>query len=154
MQRIIIADVSCLILLDKINKLDLLKILFHTITITPEVASEFKNSLPVWIEFRNVGDKTLQLFIEKFVDKGEASAIALAKELRNCLLIIDDLKGRIFAQKNRIAITGTLGIIIEAKLAGIIPTVTPILTLIKETNFKISKKLEFEILERAGESHL
>jgi len=153
MQRIIIADVSCLILLDKINKLDLLKILFHTITITPEVASEFKNSLPVWIEFRNVGDKTLQLFIEKFVDKGEASAIALAKELRNCLLIIDDLKGRIFAQKNRIAITGTLGIIIEAKLAGIIP-VTPILTLIKETNFRISKKLEFEILERAGESHL
>ncbi len=92
MQRIIIADVSCLILLDKINKLDLLKILFHTITITPEVASEFKNSLPVWIEFRNVGDKTLQLFIEKFVDKGEASAIALAKELRNSLLIIDRFK--------------------------------------------------------------
>jgi len=49
---------------------------------------------------------------------------------------LTDLKGRIFAQKNRIAITGTLGIIIEAKLAGIIP-VTPILTLIKETNFRI-----------------
>lgn len=152
MPKIIIADASCLILLDKIGKLKLLKKLFGTITITPEIASEFGSRLPFWIKIRPVADNTLQLFIEKFVDKGEASAITLAKEFRNCLLIIDDLKGRIFARKTGIAITGTLGIIVEAKLAGIIPVVRPLLSKIKDTNFRISKKLEFQILKKAGEN--
>lgn len=151
MQRIIIADASCLILLDKIGKLKLLRKLFGTITITPEVASEFGSQLPFWIKTLPTLDKTLQLYIEKFVDKGEASAITLAKEFRNSLLIIDDLKGRIFARKTGIAITGTLGIIVEAKFAGIITSVKPLLLKIKETNFRISKELEDQILKIAGE---
>jgi predicted nucleic acid-binding protein len=152
MQEIIIADASCLILLDKIGHLKLLKKLFGTVIITPEVASEFGSGLPFWIKIRTTTDKTLQVFIEKFVDKGEASAITLAKEFRNCLLIIDDLKGRTFAQKAEIAITGTLGIIVEAKFVGIIPAVKPLLLQIKETNFRISRKLEFQILKKAGEN--
>lgn len=152
MQKIIIADASCLILLDKIGKLRVLKKLFATITITPEVASEFGARLPSWIKIRPTRDKALQLFIGKFVDKGEASAIALAKEFRNCLLIIDDLKGRRFAQKTGIAITGTLGILVEAKIAGIIPAVRPLLLKIRETNFRISTKLELMVLKLAGES--
>jgi predicted nucleic acid-binding protein len=151
MQRIIIADASCLILLDKIGKLQLLRKLFGTITITPEVASEFGSQLPFWIKTLPTLDKTLQLYIEKFVDKGDARAITLAKEFRNSLLIIDDLKGRIFAQKTGIAITGTLGIIVEAKFAGIITSIKPLLLKIKKTNFRISKELEDQILKIAGE---
>lgn len=83
MQRIIIADASCLILLDKIGNLKLLRKLFGTITITPEVASEFGLRLPFWIKTLPTSDKTLQLYIEKFVDKGEASVITLAKEFQN-----------------------------------------------------------------------
>jgi len=41
MQRIIVADTSCLILLQKIQGLDLLRELFAEITITKEVAEEF-----------------------------------------------------------------------------------------------------------------
>jgi predicted nucleic acid-binding protein len=67
-------------------------------------------------------------------------------------LIIDDLKGRRFAQKTGIAITGTLGILVEAKIAGIIPAVRPLLLKIRETNFRISTKLELMALKLAGES--
>ncbi|HSV09979.1 MAG TPA: hypothetical protein VLI68_04370 [Hanamia sp.] len=87
--------------------------------------------LPSWVEIRNASDKGYQAFVEKSVDKGEASAIALAVELSDCLLIIDDLKGRKFAQKIGLTIIGTVGIIVDAKVNGIIPSVKPILWKIK-----------------------
>jgi predicted nucleic acid-binding protein len=46
MDKIIISDTSCLIALSKIDKLDLLKDLYHEIIITPEVHQEFGGSLP------------------------------------------------------------------------------------------------------------
>ena len=89
--------------------------------------------------------------IEASIDKGEASAIALAIEFDVCLLIIDDLKGRKFAKKIGLKITGTLGIIIEAKLGGHIIAVKPIIDKIKATNFRISETIERAVLLRCDE---
>jgi predicted nucleic acid-binding protein len=91
------------------------------------------------------------LLIESFVDKGEASAIALALESENSLLIIDDRKGRKFARQLGLSIIGTIGIIVDAKLAGFIPSVKPLLVKIKTTNFRITEELELLILQKAGE---
>lgn len=41
MSKLIIADTSCLIALERINRLALLEILFEKITITPEIRREF-----------------------------------------------------------------------------------------------------------------
>lgn len=151
MPKTIISDASCIILLDKIGELDLLNKLFGKIIITSEVASEFGHLLPSWFEIQEPIDKNFQALIEKSVDKGEASAIALPVELDNCLLIIDDLKGRKFASKLGLIITGTMGVIVDSKFAGIISSVRPILLKIKETNFRISKDVELLILNKAGE---
>jgi predicted nucleic acid-binding protein len=151
MHRTIISDTSCLILLDKIGELSILNKLFGNITTTSEVAEEFGQPLPPWFEIKEPNDKNYQAIIEASVDKGEASAIALAIELDDCLLIIDDLKGRKFAHQLGLTIIGTIGIIVDAKLAGIIPSVKPILSKIKSTNFRITEKLELLILKRAGE---
>jgi predicted nucleic acid-binding protein len=96
-------------------------------------------------------DKNYQSIIEASVDKGEASAIALAIELDDCLLIIDDLKGRKFANQIGLTIIGTIGVIVDAKLTGIITSVKPILGKIKSTNFRITEQLEAIILKRSGE---
>ena len=93
MHKAIISDTSCIILLDKIEELDILNKLFGTIITTREVAEEFWEPLPLWFELRQPTDKNYQSIIEASFDKGEASAIALAIELEDCLLIIDDLKG-------------------------------------------------------------
>lgn len=69
----------------------------------------------------------------------------------DCLLIIDDLKGRKFAQQLGLAIIGTVGVIVDAKLAGIITSVKPILSKIKATNFRLSERLELLILKKANE---
>ena len=151
MHRAIISDTSCIILLDKIGELGILKKLFGTIITTPEVAKEFGQALPVWFEVQQPKDKNCQLIIEASVDKGEASAIALAIELKNSLLIIDDLKGRKLAIELGLAIIGTIGVIVDAKLEGIIPSVKQILRKMRTTNFRISEQLELLILNKAGE---
>jgi len=151
MHKTIISDTSCLILLEKIGELEILNKLFGTIITTAEVAEEFGQTLPSWFELRQPTDKNYQSIIEASVDKGEASAIALAIELDDCLLIIDDLKGRKFAHQLGLTIIGTIGIIVDAKIAGIIPSVKPILAKIKATNFRITEQLELLILKRANE---
>jgi predicted nucleic acid-binding protein len=151
MRRIIISDTSCLILLDNIGELSILNKLFGNITTTSEVAIEFGRLLLPWIAFKEPSNKNYQSIIEASLDKGEASAIALAIELDNCLLIIDDLKGRKFAHQLGLTIIGTIGVIVDAKLAGIIPSIKPILSKIKSTNFRITDQLELLILKLADE---
>lgn len=152
MQKVIVSDTSCLILLEKIGELDLLHKVFGEILITQEVADEYGLNLPDWIFVQNPADKNYQKILETSVDKGEASAIALAVELVDCLLIIDDLKGRNLADALGIKITGTLGVILEAKISGKISSVKPLLAKIKQTDFHFSKELEKKILAKANEN--
>ncbi|MEO6404046.1 MAG: DUF3368 domain-containing protein [Ferruginibacter sp.] len=142
MQKIIVSDTSCLILLDKIGELSLLNKLFGSIITTPEVASEFGKPLPEWITIQKATNKDLQTIMESKVDKGEASAITLAMEMPDCVLIIDEIKGRRIAENLGLNITGTIGILIQANNAGIGISLKSILEKIKKTNFRISENLE------------
>jgi predicted nucleic acid-binding protein len=150
-RRVIISDTSCLILLDKINVLDLLHKLFGEITITSSIATEYKKKIPKWITVADPQNKTYQTILVASLDAGEASTLALALEQKDCLLIIDDLKGRKFAEKLDLAVTGTIGVLLDAKLSGHIKAVKPLLQKIKSTNFRISMELEKRIVEIAGE---
>ena len=78
MHRIIIADTSCFILLSKIGELDLLHKVYGQITTTAEIANEYGEKLPDWIDIRNVTDKYRQQLLEMHIDKGESSAIYLS----------------------------------------------------------------------------
>ncbi len=147
----IIADTSCFILLHKLNYLHVLYELFGKVTTTPEVFIELNKTLPEWIIIERVKDIHQQQLLEKEVDKCEASAISLAIEKENSLLILDDLKARRLAAKLNIQFTGTLGIFLKAKERGIISALKPILLNIQKTNFRFSDKVLKEILEIAGE---
>lgn len=54
----VITDTSCLILLEKIDALPILNLLFNNIFTTPEIASEFGKALPHWIQIKTVKNKT------------------------------------------------------------------------------------------------
>ena len=127
MQPVIISDTSCLILLQKIGELLLLQKLFDHIILTQIIADEWNNPLPQWIHIQNPTSIINQLVLEATLDKGEASAIALALETRDCVLIIDEQKGRKMAKQLGIAITGTLGILAQAKQNGFIVKLKPLL---------------------------
>ncbi len=151
MQKVIISDTSCLILLDNIGELDLLHKLYGTIITTTDVKLEFGKDLPQWFEIKEPADKNYQTIIENTVDKGEASTIALAIEYDDCLLIIDDLKGRKFAQQLGLHIIGTMGVIVDAKLSGIIYSIKPLIQKMRNTNFRITEVIEKIMLAKAGE---
>jgi len=147
----IISDTSCFITLSNIGELNLLQSLYKQIITTTEIAQEFGENLPNWIEVVSVSDKAKQELLEMQVDKGEASAIALALESENPFLIIDDNKARKLARNLKINHTGTIGVIIAAKRKGIIDSIKPILEKIKATNFRISADLELQALLQAEE---
>jgi len=151
MHKVIISDTSCLILLSKINELGLLKEVYGQIVTTTEIATEFGETLPIWVEILSVKDKLRQQILEMQIDKGESSAIALALEMNYSLIILDDLKARKVAGQLGLKFTGTLGVIIKAKLSGKIHSIKPLLFKIKQTNFRISSELENEALKEAGE---
>lgn len=85
------------------------------------------------------------------LDSGESSSIALCLEKKNCLLIIDERKGRKVAQDLDIPIIGTLGILLEAKNLGLVYSLRPLLEEVLKTNFRISKQLLNVVLEQANE---
>jgi predicted nucleic acid-binding protein len=151
MQKTIIADSSCLILLDKIEELELLKKLFGKVIITSIIAEEFGTPLPEWISIKNAENKNYQNILELSVDRGEASAIALAVEQSDCLLILDDQKARRLAAELNLKYTGTIALLVEAKSKGYITSVRPIINKIRKTNFHLTPELEKKILKSAGE---
>jgi predicted nucleic acid-binding protein len=140
-----------LILLAKIDRLDLLKTLFGKITITQIVADEFGTTLPSFIQIENPENPTYQKILESFVDIGEASVIALALEKKDCLLIIDDNKGRREAKQLGLTFTGTLGILIIAKQKKLIKTLTELITEIQKTDFRLSQSLIRDAKQRCNE---
>ena len=151
MHKIIISDTSCFIILTNIGELSLLQKLYSKITTTIEIATEFGEPLPDWVEILSVKGKDTQRLLEMQIDKGESSAIALALEIPDSLLILDDIKARKIASQLGLSITSTLGIIIKAKLEGIIPSVIPILNKIKQTDFRLSGEVELQVLKAAME---
>ena len=150
MDKIIISDTSCLIALSKIEKLDLLRDLYHEIIITIDVYQEFGGYIPDWVVITEVKDKQKQKDIEERLDKGEASSIALALETKNSTLIIDEIKGRKIAQSFNIDIIGTIGIILLAEKKGLISDVTGLILRLVNKGFRLSDKLINIIIDKYG----
>lgn len=151
MPKIIISDTSCFIVLTNIGELDLLHKVYGQIITTIDIATEFDEALPDWVEIQNVSDKYRQQLLEMQIDKGESSAIALALETPDCTVILDDYKARKIAERLGINITGTIGVIVKAKLKGVIPSIKPLLEKIKQTDFRLSSAIELLALEEAQE---
>ena len=137
---VIIADTSCLIILHKIGELDLLQRLFSQVAITPKIAEEYQNELPAWVRVTPPNEKSYRA-IAGILDDGEASAIALALDMSDSRLILDDIQARKYAKRLNLSVTGTLGIIALAQKEGIIPSAMKIIDKIQDTNFRLSDRV-------------
>ena len=151
MPKVIISDTSCFIVLSKIGELELLRKLNERIITSTEIAMEFGEPLPNWVEILSVNNRARLEILGVNIDLGESSAIALAFEIPETVVVLDDIKARKIATQLGLLITGTIGIIVKAKLKGIIPSIKPILEKIKSTDFRLSKELEYLALRAANE---
>ncbi|WP_462254524.1 DUF3368 domain-containing protein [Ferruginibacter sp.] len=134
-----------------IGELELLHKVYGQIVTTLDIATEYGEMLPEWVEIATVKDKYRQQLLEMQIDRGESSAIALALETPDSTIILDDYKARKIAEQLGIIFTGTIGVIIKAKLNGIIPSIKPLLEKIKQTDFRLSADIELQALKEANE---
>jgi len=151
LHKTIISDTSCFIILTNIGELELLHKVYGQIVTTLDIANEYGETLPEWVEIVTVKDKYRQQLLEMQIDKGESSAIALALETPDSTIILDDYKARKIADQLGLVFTGTIGVIIKAKLNGIILSIKPLLEKIKQNDFRLSAEIELQALKEAKE---
>jgi predicted nucleic acid-binding protein len=141
MDKAIISDTSCLIALERIGKLDVLKLIFEKVLITEEVRLEFGQEIPDWIAVVKNQNTSKFFEFQKVLDSGEASSIAFALGTENSLLIIDEVKGRKIATENGLEIIGTLGLLLLAKKSGLVEDLEQVLKDLNKNGSRVSKKL-------------
>ncbi len=147
----VISDSSGLIVLDNIHMTFILKALYGKIHITEEVYHEFGKEVESWFEIQSVTNQNYLKMLNTLVDLGEASTIALALEMENSLMILDDLKARKVATQLNLKFTGLLGVLLKAKQQGIIPSIAETLMKLKAVNFRMSPAIVQEVLRLAQE---
>ena len=152
MHNAVISDASCFIIFNKIGSLDLLQQTYGEITTTPQVVSEIKFQLPTWVIVQQPDLSKLPVDVPASIDSGEASAIALALGKLDSILIIDEKAARNYATRLGLHVTGTLGVIVKAKVDGVIPSIRPFVEKIRKTNFRFSSVIEAEAYALANEA--
>ncbi len=120
---IVVGDTSPLHYLLLIEQVAILPSLFTCVVIPQAVAAELASpgapdlvrrwaaKPPAWLDVQPdpAQDGTLSN-----LDSGERSAIALALLIRVPQILMDDLDGRLEAERRNLKVTGTLGILVEA----------------------------------------
>jgi predicted nucleic acid-binding protein len=143
----VISNTSGLIILSNIGQFDILHGIYGTLIITPEVAAEFGDSLPEWIQVRAVQDSNKIQMLENTLDLGESSTIALSIETPDSLMVLDDKKARRMARDLNLRFTGTLGVISKAYELGIILDISKVISDLYKSNFRIPHNIEALILD-------
>jgi predicted nucleic acid-binding protein len=150
----------------RIGHLSLFQGLYNSLIISSGVLDELKISTDKpcaralsealnagWIkilELRSPGDPDFSR-LQLLIDAGEAESIQLALEQNARLLIIDDRKGRETAKSRGIRVIGTGGVLVAAKKAGLLGSVSPILDQSASVGYRLSPELCKRIVELAKE---
>lgn len=157
---ILVADASALIALANCDSLVLLEAIYGNV-IVPEavflevIADDKPQSIRLQTylqgKVRKV-DMQRFIYLDAFADAGETQAMLLYKEIDADYLLIDDKRGRKVAKINQIRTVGSLGVLLQAKHAGLIPCIKPLLDQISSSPIYMSEALIQIVLELAGES--
>jgi predicted nucleic acid-binding protein len=157
----IVCNAGPLISLARIDRLDLLPALFGEIIVPPAVYREVTSddSLAGARDLANAGWLKLgkgqdQRSVERLLsslDAGEAEVLILAREIA-ATAAIDEKRGRHLALELGVSQTGTVGILLAAKQAGLIPSIRPLLDHLVAKGVRLSSRLFEEACRLADES--
>lgn len=147
---IIVADASPLVALALCDCLGVLPILFGHVAVSQavyeEVTVENKPNANKIKDFlhNNVYSINLDMLVIEggtVLDYGELTSMALYKYLQANFLLIDEKAGRRIAKLNHIQVIGSLGVLIEAKKKGLIPTLKPHIETLRQAKIYFSNEL-------------
>ena len=67
-------------------------------------------------------------------------------------MILDDALARQYARMLNLKLTGTLGVLLKAKEAGLLPALAPVLERLQHLRFRIDPQTRQAVLRLAGEA--
>ena len=147
-----------------IHQLELLHIL-HALTggviVPPAVVDELAEgralgvNLPDlraldWVSVRRPGSEVAVPLVTN-LGRGETETLMLALESREATVVLDDALARRVAEALGLHFTGTLGLLLDAKRAGLIPAVGPLLDQLQALRFRVALHTRAAVLKLAGE---
>ena len=167
LEKPVIVNNSPLVHLLTLNRLSLLRALYTEVWIPQEVKDEFLATDPEvredalknapWIrpfprQAEETSDATQRGLSIRPKFSGEDAVRALAQKLNARLIIIDDLKARRRAKHLKLPFKGVLGVLVDAKRAGFIDAIKPLISVLVENGARLGQKVIDKALRAAGEA--
>lgn len=134
--------------------------LFGTVQIPDVVREElrvgrelgFEVPDPAEFSWMMIRSAPVEAAVERFeLGAGERAALALALEIADCLVLLDDAAARVVAKQLGVSTTGTLGVLLLAKERGLVPEVAPVLARLQQRGFRVTEAVRVRVLELAKE---
>jgi len=104
-----------------------------------------------WVEVRVPGSLAAVPLVSD-LGPGETQVLALALESSEPLALLDDALARRVAVSLGIAVEWTLGLLLDAKSAGILASVRPLLERLQSLGFRLDARTRDAVLRLAGEA--
>ena len=158
----IVCDTSPLLLFARADRLGLLPALYQRVFVPGAVlqevnvqADEPARQIQVHVQQdvfqrKEARGKSLDAVGEN-MGRGERAAIVLARELDAELVVLDDEQGRTEARRHGLSITGSIGILIEAKERDVIASMRRELDRLVEEGLWIDEQLYDRVLREHEE---
>ena len=158
----VVCDTSPLLLLARTDRLTLLRTLYSTIVVPNAVLREIRvredvpaQRVHAFLEHshcrRTEAREEVLDDVEETMGTGERAAIAVALETGADLVILDDERGRTEARRHGRSVTGTIGVLAEAKEHGLIASMRSELDRLVEAGLWIDESLYDQVLQEYEE---
>jgi predicted nucleic acid-binding protein len=157
----VICNTSPIQYLHQLDLLYILPALAEEMIVPPAVLDELSAGISVgvnlpelssldWVTIqRPVSSAALPLVTD--LGPGETEVLMLALESPEAVAVLDDALARRVALSLNLQTTGTLGLLIDAKSGGFIPSVKPFLDRLQALRFRLSIPTRSAVLKMAGE---
>jgi predicted nucleic acid-binding protein len=155
------ADASPLILLSRADRLDLLEILEDPVAVPSAVEEEIRRKGPEDVTARALNETPFlrlvpsppipELIGRWDLGAGESSVLAWVRTNSNAVAILDDLEARRCAESLGIPVLGTAGLVLSAKLKGVVSKARPVLEDLISVGMYLSKATLNKLLARVDE---
>lgn len=158
----IVCNTSPIQYLHQLKLLDILPALADPVLVPPAVVAEIEVGRQRGVEVPDLaslawvtvcppaGAPVLPLVTD--LGRGETEVLALVLEQKARIAVLDDGLARAVAESLGLRIRGTLGLLLDAKQAGLIDAVAPLLDRLQALHFRLSAQTRTAVLKLCSET--
>lgn len=159
----VVSNTSPLLFLAKIDRLGLLPELYGQLVIPEAVVDEVEaksttdtDRIRHWKHQSRIEVRPAPVAIREHLPSdlgaGEQGAIALGLDIQSDLVLLDDQEGRRLARRHELAVTGTIGVLVEAHERGAVASLQQELDRLVDAGLWISEAFYERLLEDIDDS--